>query len=317
VARFDHNPTTFESLGLLIEESRTNLALYSEDLSNAAWTFGNATLSSNTAISPGGTQTADQLVTSNSSGNTFARENVTLSAGSATLSVYLKTGGVQFAQFMWAGVFNGTDYANFDLVNGTVTAGTYTAATITPVGNGWYRCTLTSTVTASVGNFIYINAVPTSTSTRFASYTGNGWNSLYIWGAQLEAGAFPTSYIQTVASQVTRSADAASMTGTNFSSWYNAGEGTMYAEAATNAYDTSRVIFDIGDGTNNNRITLGRNSTGTSMQGFVTVAGVTQAQLAPTNVFPANTFGKASLGFKFNDFAASDFGLDTINARRV
>jgi hypothetical protein len=303
VARFDHNPTTFESLGLEIEEQRTNLALYSEDLSNAAWTFGNATLSSNTAISPGGTQTADQLVTSNSSGNTFARENVTLSAGSATLSVYLKTGGVQFAQFMWAGVFNGTDYANFDLVNGTVTAGTYTAATITPVGNGWYRCTLTSTVTASAGNFIYINAVPTSTSTRFASYTGNGWNSLYIWGAQLEAGAFATSYIPTVASQVTRSADAASMTGANFSSWYNAGEGSLYAEANTPAFATTYVFAEINNNSTSNYIRHSTTSAGTTTQ-FVVVNNTTTTA-SPSVTVTLGSNRKMAGAYAFNSIQQS------------
>jgi hypothetical protein len=63
------------------------------------------------------------------------------------------------------------------------------------------------------------------------SYTGDGYSGVYIWGAQLEEGAFATSYIPTVASQVTRSADSASMTGTNFSSWYRADEGTLYAES--------------------------------------------------------------------------------------
>ena len=315
VARFDHNPITFESLGLEIEESRTNLALYSEDLSNAAWTFGNATLSSNTAISPGGTQTADQLVASNSSGNTFARENVTLSAGSATLSVYLKTGGVQFAQFMWAGVFNGTDYANFDLVNGTVTAGTYTAATITPVGNGWYRCTLTSTVTASAGNFIYVNAVPTSTSTRFATYTGNGWNSLYVWGAQLEAGAFATSYIPTVASQVTRAADAASMTGTNFSSWYNAAEGTMYADFLLSANQTTdQAVAQISNGTStSDSIYIYAQRQSSRFRGDVYIANAAQAAFAYTaaGVPTAGTTYKTAFGYKVNDFAM------TINSNTV
>jgi hypothetical protein len=59
-------------------------------------------------------------------------------------------------------------------------------------------------------------------------YTGDGYSGIYIWGAQLEAGAFPTSYIKTEASQVTRSADSASMTGTNFSEWYRQDEGTVY-----------------------------------------------------------------------------------------
>ena len=61
-------------------------------------------------------------------------------------------------------------------------------------------------------------------------YQGEG-SSIYAWGAQLEAGAFPTSYIPTTASTVTRSADLASMTGTNFSSWYNFNQGTFFTKA--------------------------------------------------------------------------------------
>ena len=313
VPRFDHNPTTDESLGLLIEEARTNLAIYSEDLSNAAWSFGNATLSSNTTISPGGTQTADQLVTSAATAATFARENVTLSAGSATLSVYLKSGGVQFAQFLWASVFNGTDYANFDLVNGTVTAGTYTAATITSVGNGWYRCTITSTVTASVGNFIYIAAVPASNSGRLTSYTGNGWNSLYIWGVQLEQAAFATSYIPTVASTVTRNADTASMTGTNFSSWYNFAEGAFYYEASKyrsgNNYSNLLIVRNTATSLQerNPDVALG---TGTSGNAGVfrvdyRTNNVVQANLGDITSFSANTFYKGATAYRVNDFASA------------
>jgi hypothetical protein len=69
-----------------------------------------------------------------------------------------------------------------------------------------------------------------STGNNVITYTGDGFSGIYIWGAQLEVGAFSTSYIPTVASQVTRAADVAVMTGTNFSSWYRQSEGTVYAE---------------------------------------------------------------------------------------
>jgi hypothetical protein len=57
---------------------------------------------------------------------------------------------------------------------------------------------------------------------------GNGTSGIYIWGAQVEAGAFPTSYIPTTGATATRAADVASMTGTNFSSWYNVNQGTTF-----------------------------------------------------------------------------------------
>jgi len=117
------------------------------------------------------------------------------------------------------------------------------------VGNGWYRCTVSLAASASVAGNLQI-AITNATT----SYTGNGYSGVYIWGAQLEAGAFATSYIPTVASQVTRSADSASMTGANFSSWYNAQQGTIYMEAdgrqpqvifsnANSGYTNYRNIF--------------------------------------------------------------------------
>ncbi|NBT76715.1 MAG: hypothetical protein EBT15_12275, partial [Betaproteobacteria bacterium] len=81
-----------------------------------------------------------------------------------------------------------------------------------------------------------------------ASYTGDGFSGLYLWGAQLEAGSFATSYIPTTSAAVTRNADAASMTGTNFSSWFNNGEGTIYAETTGYASGGSpKGIVSIGN----------------------------------------------------------------------
>jgi hypothetical protein len=91
-----------------------------------------------------------------------------------------------------------------------------------------------------------------ASSTGYGSYAGDGWNGFYVWGSQFEAGAFATSYIPTVASQVTRSADSASMTGSNFSSWYNYQQGTFYCEYARLASGTQNTtVFSAGvDGSN-------------------------------------------------------------------
>jgi hypothetical protein len=252
-ARFDHNPTTGESLGLLIEEQRTNLVIYSSDFSNANWSKGNLTITTAADIAPDGTQTAQQIVPSASTAATYAQQSLVSTAQAYTVTAYFKyANGVQYVQFTWSGG-QSSNYANFDILNGTVTAGTYTTATITSVGNGWYRCSMTSTLAAASG-VTNINIVSTSTAARGATYLGNAYSGIYIWGAQLEAGAFATSYIPTVASQVTRSADSASMTGTNFSSWYNISQGTLYCDFI--APTTSSPCLGIGKNTFNDTMAM-------------------------------------------------------------
>jgi hypothetical protein len=239
VARFDHNPVTGESLGLLIEEQRTNLVLYSQEFDNAWWNKTRATITSNTIVAPDGTLTGGKLVEDTAASNThYTRSTAysTTSGSSYTWSVYLKAGErtkvrVALQMFLSGSAYPTTNpRVDVDLATGILSnsAGT-TATSITSVGDGWYRvsvsATANSTQTDQLAGVYLLDASNNNT------YTGDGYSGIYIWGAQLEVGAFPTSYIPTVASQVTRSADAASMTGANFSSWYRADEGTLFAEA--------------------------------------------------------------------------------------
>jgi hypothetical protein len=111
-----------------------------------------------------------------------------------------------------------------------VTAGTYAGATVTPFGSGWYRITLTSAFASPGAYSFYIALVDSGSAARAASFTGDGVKGVYLFGAQTELGAFATSYIPTVASTVTRNADVATMTGTNFSTWYNQSAGTFVTD---------------------------------------------------------------------------------------
>ena len=228
IPRFNHNPTTGESLGLLIEESRTNLLTYSADWSNAAWTKGGATISADSNVAPDGTLTADRLVEDTSTGDHRAFQLTAFTSGTAyTFTVYAKASGRNL--LMLANTMAGGFTSVFDLNAGTITSTTLGTAAITNVGNGWYRCSVSNTSGFTGNSNNQIRLVDTGTNT---SYTGNGFSGVFLWGAQLEAGAFATSYVPTIAATVTRSADAASMTGTNFSSWFNAAEGTFCADFA-------------------------------------------------------------------------------------
>ena len=244
VARFDHNPVTGESLGLLIEESRTNLLLRSEEFDNAYWVKTNATVTANAIIAPNGTLTAEKLIPDTvASGHHIDK---ILTGAAHTLSIYAKAGEYSVMTLFFT---NHNSYVSFNLLTGTIveTAGTATGR-IESVGNGWYRCSVSTTSTTHIQVRVYaINGANFNVN----SNVGDGYSGIYIWGAQLEVGAFPTSYIPTVASQVTRSAENASMTGTNFTDWYNNNEGTMYAEYINTQNSLTAFVWSISSSTTN------------------------------------------------------------------
>ncbi len=307
VPRFDHNPTTDESLGFLIEDSRTNLLTYSEDFSNAAWSIINSTITSNAIVAPGGTVTGDKFVEGSNSNTKELYRSYSASALTYTLSFYAKSDGTRNvirASIATAGLaLGGGTY--FNVGNGTNTGATNYGATtgtvvgMSSVGNGWYKCFVTVTATAAT---YYVDFILANDSNNI-NYAGNGFSGIYIWGAQLEAGAFATSYIQTVAATVTRAADAASMTGTNFSSWYNAGDGTLFTEAQTlSVGSASRVICEISNGTTSNRSQQSVNVSG-SLVWFVNSGGVTSANIITSGSTSSNTNFKIASAYKVNDFA--------------
>jgi hypothetical protein len=212
--------------GLLIEETRTNSLLQSEDF-NTTWTTASSTVATNSTTAPDGNTTADKVTSLAATALTGVQGALTGTAVAWTASVYAKANGAQYLQLVWQTPINTTDYANFDLLGGTVTAGTNTSSSIQYVGNGWYRCTITSTLIAANGA-VYIDMVDTSAATRGAAFTGDGTKGIYLWGAQAEIGAFATSYIPTTSATVTRNFDSLRITSIP---WFNASAGTFVAQA--------------------------------------------------------------------------------------
>lgn len=302
VARFDHNPVTDESLGLLIQEQRTNLILQSEDL-DTTWTETRATLSLNSVVAPNGALTADRLIASADNNTHFSSQTFTGTAASHTFTVYAKASGLNHVALR---LFNGTSQVGLAYYNlstgatGTVTAGT---AAITSVGNGYYRCSLTATLAASASCTADIQLANADNTN---SFIGNAFDGVTLWGTQVELGAFATSYIPTVASQVTRAADAASMTGTKFSSWYNQTEGTFFAQftPAVSNFGINRNIFMASDGTTANSVGVRYGSSGSQPSLSVITASTNQAILV-TGAMIAGTSYKLAGAYKANDFAVS------------
>lgn len=173
-------------------EPRRNLLLQSESFLSP-WTVATATRTTNATTAPDGTLTAT-LLSNNQDGYQWWIYQVLTIPIPYTYSVYFKYNGtVQFIQLRDT---TGRS-ANFDIQNGI--AGTVTGAgassTITDAGNGWFRCSLT---TSSGGTIVYIHVVPSNTSTWSASSNVDG--SFYAWGSQVEAGTTVTDY-QRVADQ--------------------------------------------------------------------------------------------------------------------
>jgi hypothetical protein len=277
-ARFDYNPSTLAPLGLLIEQSSTNLLTYSQDFSNAAWSKTACSITTAANIAPDGTQTAQLLVESATTNSHFINQLVTKAASAITYTgtYYFKaaTRTYSYLQVQDGGGNGATVY--FNLTTGAIstvatlvgTGFTSPSATITSVGNGWYRCSLT--VTSNSATNIYLYAA-TSLNGSSTSYTGDGTSGIYIWSAQLEALAFPTSYIPTTSAQVTRAADNANMTGTNFSSWYNQAQGNSFIDYKTE-YTTAQTSYMYGfsDGGGSNRFSAFINSSTTAIRTVVT-----------------------------------------------
>lgn len=124
---------------------------------------------------------------------------------------------------------------------------------ITPLGNGWFRVSITATASTTTYASLVIGI---ANSSNQIAYTGDGTSGIYIWGAQLEVGSFPTPYIPTTSSATTRAADQVSISGANFSSWYNQGEGTFFVEFSQPSNYTSgfQTVFSANNGTVNNNI---------------------------------------------------------------
>ena len=208
-------------LGLLVEESRTNLVTYSEDFSNVYWTKQSSvdSVEDGNILGPNGLVSGTKVTTNDvayvSKDSIYFTQNITV-----TFSAFLKAGsittvGLHYAQDLGDAL---NDNCDFDLSNGTVSSqGSASTAKIEYVGNGWYRCSNTYTT----------NGTGTVLGVRFVV---QGAGTFYVYGAQLEAGSFPTSYIPSNSgSTTTRSADVASIGVSEFG--YNQSEGTVFVEA--------------------------------------------------------------------------------------
>lgn len=214
------NEPRFEKEGLLIEEQRTNQALYSQDLSNAYWP--KARVITTTGFSaPDGSNNAIKLIPNTEAASShYISKPLSAVAGNAYVwSIFVKAGEYTKCRLNFSGSATTNNMScDFDLITGTATGVTSEGVpTITPLADGWFRVSSKTEVYATSG-VVNINIWIMEQNTT--TFTGDGIKGLYIWGAQFEQGATMTSFIPTTTATATRAADDCTLQRSGNDNWW-------------------------------------------------------------------------------------------------
>lgn len=309
VPRFDHvySGGSWVSRGLLVEEQRTNIAIQSNGFSTASWDKNRGTITANAASSPDGTSNANNFT--QSTGQTtlaFLAQYTTTTANQFTQSVFAKANGKNYLVLTEFLSSSGGRFTYFNLSNGTIgTVSVGHTAKIENVGNGWYRCSITFTALAKSEYFGF------NIGDSDNSFTCTDSGSVLFYGAQLESGSFPTSYIPTTSASTTRSADVCQIAGSDFSSFWNATEGSVAVEYIQHKPLNIGTVVSFFDGGTSNVLydyasegTSGGTDYGPSF--YIRSGGTFTVE---NNNSPIGSgLQKYAVAFKSNDFAMSYLG---------
>lgn len=298
VPRLGFDPVTLQPRGLLIEGQRTNLLLRSAEFDNASWGKSGAGTGSapvvtpNVAVAPDGTMSVDRVDFNRGAGNALA-DRSTLVLSSIT-------------------VVSATSYVGSFWVAAATPSDVGKQIGFRHVGNNQYQVI---TLTAELQR---VSTVETSATTGAifeissrGTVTTSNQVSILIWGAQLEAGAFASSYIPTQASQVTRTADSATITGANFTDWYRQDEGTLLVDFRFNGIIQDRSAAALF----------------ASVQEYITVnllpafaSNIQSRGISQHNAsfsFVPNASQRVAIAYRTNDSAASFNGSTPITDTQV
>jgi hypothetical protein len=272
-------------------------------MDNAAWTKNQITLTANFATSPDGSTNADRAMETSADAYHDILGSFSATSGTVyTASCFVKSAG---QNLIYIYISTGTAAAvKFNLSTGTVIGtalGTVVGSKITNYGNGWYRCEVSYTAGATTTATISISTT-NSTALSLAPYIGDPTKGILVYGYQVEAGAYATSYIPTLAASVTRVADAASKTG--ISSLIGQTEGTLFIDLD---------IYELNLLSDRGIISVGVNGAGYTSAVYVSlynndiyfacyVAGVQQASGMSKTISTAGRYKIAAV-YKQNDFA--------------
>jgi len=311
---FSNNVLRYGTNGLLVEEARTNLCIRSQTLDHADWTKAGTTVTADQIAAPDGTTTADQIFETAGGGNIrhiIARQSAVIASSTNTYSIYVKKGTRRYVQLLIVSTHGFDCYFDFD--TGTITdtnvvgSGALTSSSVETLANGWFRLILTGVCSSDTTPFLHIalSDRPDNTTGVFQNnspaYAGSISEYVYAWGAQVEAGAFATSYIPTTASTATRAADAVSMTVASISG-FSATAGTAYEQATSINLSNNGGVWTFDNGTSDERLQrwrFGTSSVKTVSDGGVNILNDTGGTLANGATY------KHAWAFASGDFAWS------------
>ena len=218
------------------------------------------------------------------------------------MSAFVKKGTNRWVRLAY---FSSADNAAwFDLENNVVGSQSTNSisASIENYGNGWYRIINTFTSNASSGNaFLGLSDADNSVYA-----TGVIGNTVYAWGLQVTQGDYPTSYIPTSGSTVTRSADVANNSGN--ADLFNDSEGVLYAEIAALADSQTSRVISISDGTNDERVQIAYQNVSNRIKAFIIGGGTSTSLIA--NLTDITDFVKVALKYKSGDYALWVGGIE-------
>jgi hypothetical protein len=310
--RFDYNPSTLAAQGLLIEEQRTNSIRNNTMQGAVAGTPG--TLPTNWAVSNLGTLATAVIGTGTENGITYI--DLKISGTTSTTGGQINFEAITATAAAVSQTWTHSTYC-------TLAAGSMTNVTSIGVNIGEYD--VGSSFLAQGSQTFTPTAANLNVSRRTLTRTLSNASTAYIrpWIAvnfssgvaiditlriglpQLEQGAFATSVIPTTTTALTRNADVASMTGTNFSSWFNAAEGTLLAQVIYGADVNCKTAF-INNGAYTNLFSMQREASLDRWQVDVFSGGSRQALLTfATNSAAINSVSKCASAYKVDDFSGS------------
>jgi hypothetical protein len=294
VPRFDFDPATLVCKGLLIEESRQNELLYSSTFDNAAWTtFSGGTgltpvVTPNAGISPDGTNNAYRLQADRGAG-TAANNGSYIQNVPAVVYANPHNSSVSIWAKSNTGINQSVYFRNAQGAGGT-------AITVTP---SWQRFSFSGIINTT-GDNLQIGSRGTANTTISID--------ILIYNGQLEIAAFPTSDIINEGSRLTRNADVATMTATNFSDWFNATKGTFRTDFISIATG-NRPVFAVDDDSADEALIVKTQANAPTFE--VIEGGGPQASVV------AGTVTKNIAAFAYVSYELNFFGIARPTARQV